>query len=343
MNDKYQIFSLSNVNNNFGVKLLIKSNKTVNILKMFANESITKSHNIIKLDLWNKKQIKIEPFSKMCCELSPDIFILCRYIDNVLQIKSEKQTFLYQFKCIITSIEFFSHNEYKNNTNNNIIHKNEILFGDEEGYLHLLKLEYEYNNKKKNFNLFTEKTKITKEIKAHNSFIQGILYVKRLNIIISYSEEGQITINNAFSFNILNIIELGNKYYIKNVKISEYDLLYIHCLNNINKSEYIKCYSLNGLKATKLQTMNKIIDFYIDEEIIVVYENNLIEFYKLYDLSECAGKIIPEIKGKKSSKSEDDQKIAFCDFLNKEMKMIAIYKNKQTIIHDLIILERKKI
>ena len=102
MNDKYQIFSLSNVNNNFGVKLLIKSNKTVNILKMFANESITKSHNIIKLDLWNKKQIKIEPFSKMCCELSPDIFILCRYIDNVLQIKSEKQTFLYQFKCIIT-------------------------------------------------------------------------------------------------------------------------------------------------------------------------------------------------------------------------------------------------
>ena len=68
-----------------------------------------------------------------------------------------------------------------------------------------------------------------KSIKAHNSLIQGILYVNRLNIIISYSVQGQIMINNAFSFNVLNIIELGQDIYIKEIKISDYDLLYINC------------------------------------------------------------------------------------------------------------------
>ena len=85
-----------------------------------------------------KKQVKIEPFSKICCQLSHDIFCIfyfCKYIDNVIHIKTEKEIFIYQHKCIITSLEFFSYNETKSQANINIIFKNEKLFGDEYGNL----------------------------------------------------------------------------------------------------------------------------------------------------------------------------------------------------------------
>ena len=331
---KYQIFCLYNENNNYGMKLLIKSKKVIYILKMYNNDYNNKSNSIIKLELWKKKQIKIEPLSKMCCELYPGIFCFCRYIDNVIHIKSEKQSFLYQYKCIITSLEFFSHNEIKNTTNNNSIHTNEILFGDENGNLNLLQIEYEINAKKQSFQINPDKFKIIKKVKAHNSFIQGILYVKRLNIIISYSEECQITINNAYSFDFINIIELGEKYYIKDVKISEYDLMYIYCYNNINNKELIKCYSLNGVKISTLKQEKKINNYFVNEELIVVYENNLIELFKLYDLNRAFFSINPDDKeDKKDSIVENN--IVFCDFIAKDMKMIIIYQYHNIIIQDI--------
>ena len=338
MLNKYQIFFISNENNNYGMKLLIKSDKKINAIKLYSNDNNNKN-NIIKLGLWKKKQVKIQPFWKICCELSPGLFCLCRYIDNVIQITSEKESFLYQYKCIITSLEFYSHIETKNNANNNMIHIAEVLFGDEEGNLNLLRIEYEYNIKKQSFTINSDKLKIIKELKAHNSFIQGIIYIKRLNIIISYSEEGQITINNAFSFNVINIIELGEKYYIKDIKISDYDLIYIYCFNNINKEEYIKCYTLNGIKQTKLRTNKKINNFFVNEELMVVYENNLIELFNLYNLS---GKAIytinpdPDIKIiNKFDKNEIENNIVFCDYIAKDMKLIIIYQDHNIIIQDL--------
>ena len=345
MVDKYQIFSIENENNNYGMKLIIKSQKNMHILKMYNNDN-NKNNSIIKLELWKKKQIKIEPLSQICCELSPGIFCFCRYIDNVIQIKSEKQCFLYQYKFIITSVEFFSHNETKNTANNTTLHSNEILFGDEQGNLNLMQIEYEVNNKKQTFQIISDKIKIAKQVKVHNSFIQGILYVKRLNIIISYSEEGQITINNAYSFSIINIIELGEKYYIKDIKISNYDLIYINCFNNINKKNYIKCYTLNGIKATKLKTDKKIHNFFVTEEVIVIYDNNIIEAFNLYDLS-CHPIYVINPEPKTNDKDDrrinamaKDRIIAFCDFIIKDMKMIIIYQDNEIIIQDIFPLEK---
>jgi hypothetical protein len=341
MVNKYQIFSITNENNNYGMKLLIKSKKIIHILKMYNNETNVKNNPIIKLELWKKKQVKIDPISKICCELSPGIFCFCRYIDNVLHIKSEKQSILYQYKCIITSLEFFSHYETKSSSTNNSIHFSQILFGDEFGNLNLLQIEYEINSKKQQISIGSDKIKIIKEIKAHNSFIQGIIYLKRLNIIISYSEEGQITINNAFSFNIMNIIELGEKFFIKNIKISDYDLMYIYCYNNINKKEYIKCYTLNGIKGPKLKTDRRIKNYFVNEELIVVYENNLIELFNLYDLS---SKPIYEISpdtnildkhDKKGNQIEGENNIVYCDLIVKDMKMIIIYEDHNIIIQDI--------
>ena len=336
MVNKYQIFCLYNENNNYGMKLLIRTQKMIYILKMYNNDSNSKNNSLTKLELWKKKQIKIEPLSKMCCELYPGIFCFCRYIDNVIHIRSEKQSFLYKYKYIITSLEFFSHNELKNNTNNNSINTNEILLGDEMGNLNLLQIEYEINAKKQSFQINPDKFKIIKKIKAHISFIQGILYVKRLNIIISYSEESQITINNAYSFNIINIIELGEKYYIKDIKISDYDLMYIYCYNNLNNKELIKCYSLNGIKISTLKQDKKINNFFVKEELIVVYENNIIELFNLYDLkSKALLTINPDDKEDKKDNIIENN-IVFCDFIAKDMKMIIIYQNHSIIIQDII-------
>ena len=335
MLNKYQIFCLYNENNNYGMKLIIKSKKNIYILKMYNNDNNNRNNSIIKLDLWKKKQIKIEPLSKMCCELYPGIFCFCRYIDNVIHIKSEKQSFLYQYKCIITSLEFFSHNEIKNGNNNNSIHTNEILFGDEIGNLNLLLIEYEINAKKQAFYFNSDKFRIIKRIKVHNSFIQGILYVKRLNIIISYSEESQITINNAYSFNIINIIEIGEKNYIKDIKISDYDLIYIYCCNNINSKELIKCYTLNGIKTKSLKQEKKINNFFVNEELIVVYEKNIIELFNLYDLSKKPiFTINPDDKEDKNNNINENN-IVFCDFIAKDMKMIIIYQYHTIVIQDI--------
>ena len=164
-----------------------------------------------------------------------------------------------------------------------------------------------------------------------------------MNIIISYSEEGQITINNGFDLNIINIIELGDDIDIKNIKISEYDLIYIYCSNK--ELSYIKCYSLNGIKFTELIAKNKIINYFLKETIIVVYENNLIESFNLYELEGFPLKklrpknredITNQKEKKVIEKSEKNKnyKIVFCILNNEENKLIIYYDDNEVGIED---------
>ena len=272
----------------------------------------------------------------MFCELYKTVFLSCRYIDKIIQINhSNKDIFNIYHDNIITSVEFFSHKEKENDNNKITLHTNQIFFGDEKGNLNLMEIEYEITNKNK---IEKIKPKLLKNIKAHNSLIQGILYVKRLNIIISYSEEGQITINNAFDFNVLNIINLGEEYYIKDIKISKYDLIYIYYTDKENeKYYYIKCYSLNGIKFTELKTDKKIIDFFIDETLLVVYENNVIEVFNLYDIDgQPLHQLIPD-KTKDRINIRDNNKgnkIIFCSLKNIDNKLVIIYDDLQVVAED---------
>ena len=290
-----------------------------------------------------KKQIKLLPLSKMICELSNDIFLSCRYLDKIMQINFlDKNKFLIYHENIVTSIEFMSHEE-REIAKNIVKHTNKVIFGDEMGYLNIIKIEYKITNKKQ---MELEKIRILKNIKAHNCMIQGILFDKRLNIIISYSEEGQITINNAFDLNVLNIIELGDEFYIKDVKISVYDLIYILCTNkNNDKNYYIKCFSLNGIKFTELIIDKKIVNFFIEETLLVVYENNFIEIFNLYEIG---GKPIylldlnkrkntidkNENKTNEESEKNKNRKIIFCVLNNLEKKLVIIYEDHNILIED---------
>ena len=333
-NDIFIFDLLTNENNEKA--LVIKDKNILNIFKLFNNEN---NNNVIKIELRKKEYLKIYPLSKMFCKLNKDIFLSCRYIDKIIQINyANKDKFYIYHDNIITSVEYFSHQEKVNKTNISTNHINQIFFGDEKGNLNLMKIEYEINNKNE---MKILKPKILKTIKAHNSLIQGIIYVKRLNIIISFSEEGQITINNAFDFCVLNIIELGEEYYIKDIQISKYDLIYILCTNKENeKSNYIKCYSLNGIKFTELKTIKKMINFFIDETLVVIYENNLIDVFNLYDID---GKPLKQINlnkninkiNTKDNINNRSNKIIICVLNNIEKKLVIIYDNFLVLVEDL--------
>ena len=332
------------IGDKYGKKLAIKTKKILQTFLLFNKDSKNKISS--KKDLWQKKHLKIEPQSKMFCELFPDILLSCRYIDKTIQINyNSKNIFQIQFDNIITSVDFYSYDK-KDNSNKNIYHKNEVIFGDENGYLTLMEFKYEINNKK-GINLINIKP--SQKVKAHNSLIKSISYIERLNIIISFSEEGQITINNARNFNIINIIELGDDFCIKDIKISEYDLIYIFCTDKENeKFNYIKCYSLNGVKFTELKTENKIINFFIYETLLVVYKNNFIESFNLYDLDgislfkiDLNQRIRKDSTNNKKAKSNSEEKekqnkkILFCHLNEPEKKLIIIYDDLQIIIEDI--------
>ena len=323
----------------YGKKLVIENGQVFNIFKLFNNES---NNKIIKKELVQKNNLKLYPLSKTICELYQDIFLSCRYLDRILRINYSNKKIMLYHDNIITSVELLSDVEKKDNIKDITNHKCKFIIGDEIGNLSLIKLEYDMINKNK---IEIQKCKIWKNIKLHNSFIQGILYNKRLNIIISYSEEGQIAINNAYDLSIINIIELGNEYYIKDLKISQYDLIYIFCTNKENeKYNYIKCYSLNGIKYTELETEKRINNYFVYETLMVVYENNFIEVFNLYEI-EGNPIIQKELNKDKDTTNTDknnnknkerikENKILLCTMNNVDKKLVIIYDDLQVEVED---------
>ena len=80
--DKAKLFLLKD---NYDEKLIIQFKKNLYIFRLFNNEN---KNNIIKKELWKKKQIKLLPLSKMVFELSHDVFLSCRYLGSYFNIQS---------------------------------------------------------------------------------------------------------------------------------------------------------------------------------------------------------------------------------------------------------------
>jgi hypothetical protein len=326
---EYQLIFLNNENNGFGKKILVFSKNFFQVSYNFSNEG----KNSFKFQLWKERQIKIEPISNMVSEIHPDTYLICRYIDNMIQIISEKQNIIIKCTKMITSVEFLSRKEFKSGKGNNYI--SSIIMGDEKGVIYILKILLEYNSSKKCIQINGDKIKIQKKNQLHNSFIQGIKYRRKLNIIFTYSAEGQVTIINSTTFNIINVIELGEKFYIKNLKISNYDIIYILCYNRVNQKEYIKGYTLNGVKVGKFVSNKDINNYFIKKKLTIVYESNLVEIYNSCDFNY---KPLYSIFPRNSKKSEDDRIILSCLF--NYTKLLIIYKDKNCLFQDLSFLQK---
>ena len=322
-NFKNLFFSFNNINNE-NIKLIFVYKNQIKIFNYLSEND--KDQPQINIDLEEDNIfLKIKPYRNIFIELYGNIFLFCRLINRTLLLCSEKKKYYIEWPCIITSIEFFRHS--KSSFNSYIEYSiNRIIIGDEDGYLSIIEIIIEFFEKEKEFKI-KYINNIIKRNKVHYSYINGIKYNKRLNIIISSCGEGYITINNAYSFEIINIINIGKKYNILDYKISEYDLLYIYTnIKNIN-NEYkyeLYCYTINGIKIKKIN-IKECINFYINNtSVYIVYKNGNIGEYNCSNFKEINNHINKE-EVKDIAKYGD---AIHCAFYSKISKIFIIFKNK---------------
>ena len=299
-------------------------------------------------------------FSKnICFELMQGFYCICRNDNKTLKFVNynQKHTYSYLWICIITAIEPYinsiSHTNYLSEYNW------KIFFGDEEGTLCILDTSFKYIFKNSEYKMTD--IKVTKKIKIHKNYINNLLYNDRLNIVISSSGNGDISINNAYSLETLNFIKIGNCYSIFNIKVSFYDLLYIVCYNSLNKNYYLKCFTLNGIKVTKIKTEKKIINFFINDFVNIFYEDKSYDRCSLYNFKEkktfdnfkkqnnkSINSSENEIHVKEDHYSDEENegsedndfddmttKLVHCNYCNKISRLINIYDNNEMSLEKL--------
>ena len=273
------------------------------------------------------------PSRNIICELMPGFYCICRNENKTLSFINFTQEYNNSFlwSSVITSIE--PKNKNVSTKFLGIEYNCQIFFGDEEGFLGVL--EYSYDYIFKNSEIKFKDINILKKAKIHENCVNNILYKERLNVIISSSLNGDIAINNAYSLEILNIIKIGTKYLINDIKISLYDLLYVRCYNYQNKNYYLKCFTLTGLKVTKLKSKTKITNFLINNYINVFYENKCVDIFCLYNLKNLIRTYNAKdnLTEKRNDKEENQKakiesyKIIHCLYCIKITTIIDIYDN----------------
>ena len=263
-----------NSNNNNEIELIFKFKTKIDIFKLKFGE--TKNTEIsFKI----QEQIDFDCFNNSLCEILPDIYCTVRHIDNTISFNSGKKlNSIYHFNCLITSVE----NKYNKNSEDKT--NKEIFIGDENGFLHLIEIEFNLNEKLYEI----KKIKIKKSVKVHERFIKGLLHDERLNIIFSWSDENEnyIAMNNDYNLNLINIIKLEKDIYIKEILVSKYDLIYINSFDKSSGNTKVYCYTLNGIKVSFYECAEKIIKCFDDENLSVITSNNNGYIYNLYTFEE---------------------------------------------------------
>ena len=307
-------FINSNINNKNEIILNLKFSSRIEIFKLKLGDNKTNefSYNI-------NEPLEIEPCNNLFCEIVSGIICIVRNKDSTIQFLSTKNSkFIYKWTCIVTAIEPFIQKEKVEEKN-----YKQVFIGDENGYLNLMKINYE-SIEKDNYRI--NSVSILKSVKAHRSLIKGIVYNERLNIIISWSEEGVISINNDFSFNFLNIIDLGNIYDIKEILISNYDLICVNC-NLIGNHKYkMFCFTLNGIQATFCEdNSDNIYRCFFEEKLNVVYTNGNIISYNCYDFKTPFEYLFSEYI--ENDFEGERIRINYCNYYPKIRKYLIIYSD----------------
>ena len=304
----------------------------ISIINIYSTDPSPKIKYPINLNLSNnlvtlESEFYDNPSNNILIELMPGYYCICRNENKTLKFMNFTQKFEASFlwTSVITSIELYSHkidSKFSGSDNSFL-----IFFGDEEGYSGMFKLECEYLNR--NNEIKIKEIKILKKIKIHENCINILHYEERLNIIVSSSLNGDIAINNAYSLEILNIIKIGKNFLINDIKISLYDLLYVESYNNENKNYYLMCYTLNGIKATEFNIKTKIVNFIINKNIYVFYENKIIDKFYMYDFKTYYKNDENDnlIDAKTEKFKNKFNKIIHCKYSKKLQKVIKILDN----------------
>ena len=180
-------------------------------------------------------------------------FFVGRNIDNsikIYEVEIEKEK---EGKLIYNiSMDSFVSCVYK-------INKYRFITGHKNGKIFEFKIDY-YNIDKK-----TEEIKsieIIRDLIAHkDSMVCCINYIKKHNILLTSSNDGNLFIRKYFDFELLSVIQ--TKENINRFVYTDYDLLYllISPKGTTHNKSYINIYTLNGLL---LETSE--LDYYVNIE-----------------------------------------------------------------------------
>lgn len=144
--------SLKCIFNNFNIGMLKILFLFENNLKIFTyiseNGKDIPEKNISLED--NMNILNIKPYRNLFVELYENVYLLCRLSNNTLLLFSEKQKNFIEWPCAITAIESYTYHHKSMPNTNSDIHINKIFSGDAEGYISIIEIITEYNEKKKN-------------------------------------------------------------------------------------------------------------------------------------------------------------------------------------------------
>ena len=238
------------------------------------------------------KQIDIIPEENSLCKILIKVrenlkaLLICvRYSDATIRLLSDKENKkIFQWYCIVTSIVSYDN-----------LFNNYIIIGDQQGFISLLFFHHEQ------MRFLIEKRK-----KSHYSIVRGLQVNYRLDVIISFDIENLISITCINNFVTLYMYNLDNE--IVNIKISNYDILYIQTKNE-NSDSILSCYTLNGLKSNELivKKPNQIIDYFVDiiNDNVLIGTNESLRFVECYD----PNKIMIDIKEEENENKNNEKVI----------------------------------
>ena len=114
--------------------------------------------------------------------------------------------------------------------------------------------------------------------------------------------------------------------------ISNYDLLYVNCYDSQKDNYKILCYTLNGIKVTYLETPQKIVKFFVEEEIFIILDNKNIFGYKLYDFDKFQTSLFCDYN---DNFEGNKVHIKFCSYYPKIRKLLIVFNDNKTIFKSL--------
>ena len=244
------------------------------------NEYHTYYYNKLNYILYNE-EIKTDTtkykfkFIKIITCRHLDFSFKIHYIEMPNKTKKEKTTKSFSFFCedFVTSCCCISNISF--------------IIGLKNGKLIYYKIENPLKNDTKNTIESVESIKLKEEryIQGHHGSINFIEMNKRLGVIITAGDDNFIFIKKIYDFELLLPIKIDIKYKILMVKISDFNFIYVLCLNKITKKKIIFGYTLSGMKFAKskygeFDSFNftedgNLITFNGEEYIIILSGSNL--------------------------------------------------------------------
>ena len=212
------------------------SNNDLDIYKL-DNKNKINEYNLVKvitpkgqfLPYKNKEKrnLTLKPKYKFC-ELSSNSFIFCQNLDKTIKYINDDNEFSILLKSYTTSIKRINNDEF--------------ITGHDNGKICKWKIDYSKKDNKIELNLILT-------IKSNKGPITSLIFNEKYNIIIS-ADTNTLMIRKNYDFEYLTSIKIENKEHLKkyiiDIKISEYDMLYVSVFVEDNNTYELQGFSLNG-------------------------------------------------------------------------------------------------